>query len=104
MTISPDLDRGWQSCLGRFVVTRHGRLGLLSRVEESSATGVRRCVVQFGADGPVEWFKPPNLCWATRQEVDDAGLLGVGHVQVYAPPPLSSARRKRRSKIVSLHH
>ena len=68
---------------GRFVVVRaDGRLGLLGN---PPADGTSRVLVQFGAAGPIGYFLPKSLRYARRSEVDEAGLLGVGHSTTYAP-------------------
>ena len=71
--------------LSRFVVvvrrgTRMtGEVGLLIDVTHRG----RRSVLRFGASGPDFAFSNRSLRWATREDVDTAGLRGVGHNPIY---------------------
>ena len=58
-----------------FVVTPSGRVGLVA----GDLYGIIR--VQFGSAGPIEVFLSGQVRYATRSEVEAAGLEGVpGHV------------------------
>lgn len=60
---------------GHFVEAPDGRIGLAT----ANLYGVIN--VQFGSAGPIDVFLPYQLRYATRSEVDAAGLGGVpGHV------------------------
>ena len=72
--------------LGRFVIVvnrrsrMRGATGLLIAVVD----GGRRSVIRFGASGPDFTFSNRSLRWATRVDVNDAGLQGVNHNPIYA--------------------
>lgn len=61
--------------IGDMVVTRRGRIGLLSQIWPNA---INQAVVQFGAAGPFRAYKLGNLRRATMQEIEEAGLHGVG--------------------------
>lgn len=61
---------------GDAVVVSGGRIGMVSIVSVGLIT------VQFGAGGPFKDFSVKSLRWATRSEVEEAGLEGVGGLNV----------------------
>lgn len=64
-----------------FAIVPGGRIGIISHV------GSRQIEVQFGADGPYEFFKRKDLTLATEEEVKAAGWQGVGGKTVNLDKP-----------------
>lgn len=61
---------------GTAVRVEGGRIGML--LGTAQAPRHQRVEVQFGADGPMEWHARSKIRPATMEEVETAGMLGVG--------------------------
>lgn len=61
---------------GTAVRVEGGRIGMLLGMVQSP--NHQRVQIQFGADGPMEWHTRSKIRPATMEEVEAAGMLGVG--------------------------
>lgn len=59
--------------LGDMVVVPRGRIGII----DDNANDY--FIVKFGAEGPTKKYHAASLRYATRAEINEAGLSGVGH-------------------------
>lgn len=66
---------------GQLIVDGLGQVGMVQKTVAVAPLASPRVAVQYGATGPVKWWRARALRYATPAEITQAGLDGIGYVQ-----------------------